>query len=118
MANNDPGSRGPAWRKQSVAPPPAPKPAAGDGITSASPSTAHGWQNRPVESKSSLGEWLRSKRAKVVAAITLTGALIAFFVILIIMIRPVHPACFVLIGAPAEDNLAVDANVSGWQTLQ
>lgn len=118
MANNDPGQRGPSWRKQPAPPPPASRPTPGEASAPTGSSPSRGWKNRPVESKSSLGEWFRSRKARVVTAISLTGVLIAFFVFLIIIIRPVHPACLVLIGSPAEENLAVDANVAGWQTLQ
>src|SRR5689334_4718877 len=105
MANPE-SPKGPSWRKQ-AAPAPIPPPPSSSPHVAPLPSGggAGGWKGGPPPASSSVGDWFKSRKGKVITAIVLTGVAVALFIILVLALMPLHPACIVLIGAPAEDNL-------------
>src|SRR5438874_2042555 len=85
-ASQDPQPKGPSWRKQTAAAPPppvTPLPGSSPGVT-ALPTGAPGWKGGPPQARSSLGDWFKSRKGKVITAIALTGVAIAVFILLVL----------------------------------
>jgi len=105
---NEPTRRRPAWMNDDSQP---------TGRRKAEPDgkAQRGWQADPTATPANREG--RSKRIKIGIALAGVGAIIGLLVWLIFMPKGLRPASLVLLGAPAEENLAVPANVAGWRTL-
>ena len=106
---NEPTRRRPAWMNDDSQPTTRRKAAEPD------PKAQRGWQADPTAAPTNREG--RSKRIKIGIALAGVGAIIGLLVWLVFMPKGLRPASLVLLGAPAEENLAVEANVAGWRTL-
>jgi hypothetical protein len=118
MAGDQPRSNKPAWRSESPkagrkaeVPPAASTQAPAAATTGIGPA----WKHQTVSSSD--GAWTRSKKLRLLLATGAGLALLGIAAYLIYLLQPLNPASLVLIGAPAEENLAISDNVAGWQSL-
>src|SRR6476660_5531116 len=56
-----------------------------------------------------------SRRAKLGLATFAVSAVVGLMIVVVLLLRPLKPACLVLLGAGFEENLAVPHNVYGWK---
>ncbi|MBL8798359.1 MAG: hypothetical protein JNM56_30975 [Planctomycetia bacterium] len=112
MPSDQPSRRKPAWLNDDT--PATSKRPAATAKAESGEQAGRGW--RSTESGDGASRW-KSKQVKVGVGIGCGLSLLGILVWLIWLLRPLHPASLVLIGAPAEENLAVEQNVAGWHSL-
>jgi hypothetical protein len=105
MAENKPN---PDWRQANKKNAGA-TPAAGAG------GGKRGWQKQTVQASGPRKPW--SRGSKLGLAILLLSFFVGGVYVVIEWLRPISPACLVLMGASYDDNLAVPHNAFGWKNL-
>src|SRR5271166_4851578 len=100
MAVDQPRGPNRAWKQQAAAPG-----AAGTG--------KRAWQKSPDTPTGPKRPW--SKKAKLGMATFALSAIVGLMIAVILWLRPLKPACLVLMGAAFEEDLAVPHNVYGWK---
>jgi hypothetical protein len=110
MPSDQPSPRKPAWLNDATPVKGQRQPAKAE----SNEATERGWRRTEVADRKSR---LKSKQVQVGIGIGCVLGLIGVLLWLIWLLRPLHPASLVLIGAPAEENLAVEQNVAGWHSL-
>src|SRR5438309_2141100 len=74
------------------------------------------WQKAPEAPTGPKKPW--SKKAKLGIATFALSAIVGLMIVVVLLLRPIKPACLVLIGAPFEEDLSVPHNVYGWKGLE
>ncbi len=103
MADKNPR---PDWRNANK------KPA---GATPAAGAGKRDWQKQSLPTSGPRKPW--SRGSKLFLAAALLAALFGGVFLVIPWLRPIGPACFVLMGASYDDNLAIPHNAYGWKNL-
>lgn len=97
----------PDWRQANKKSPSQPPAAAGGG--------KRGWQKQTGAASGPRKPW--SRGSKLALAVLMLSFIVGGVYIVIEWLRPISPACLVLMGASYDDNLAVPQNVYGWKNL-
>jgi hypothetical protein len=80
------------------------------------PGGRRGWRDQEEPKKPTNTRGVK-RRIKLAVALWGLVAVIGLICFLIWLLQPLHPAALIVLGAPAEQNLALPANVAGWKGL-